>query len=139
MGFMTPWGVASLEPRGLIGRIYVGDHYTLLHTKYKSHGPHGFGEEDFLSFSHYKSMGAIYRHGSHLDLRTTTICTYFQSPFNTRLHIKFKEIWSSGFRGEVVQRCDRTDGQTDRQTVGQTDDGRRVITIAHPEPLAQVS
>ena len=23
---MTPWGVASLEPRDLIGRIYVGDH-----------------------------------------------------------------------------------------------------------------
>ena len=23
---MTPWGVASLEPRGLIGRIYIGDH-----------------------------------------------------------------------------------------------------------------
>ena len=23
---MTPWGVASLEPRGLISRIYVGDH-----------------------------------------------------------------------------------------------------------------
>ena len=50
---MTPWGVASLEPRGLIGRIYVGDHYTLLHTKYISCGPHGFREED------YKSMGSI--------------------------------------------------------------------------------
>ena len=23
---MTPWSVASLEPRALIGRIYVGDH-----------------------------------------------------------------------------------------------------------------
>ena len=23
---MTPWGMASLEPRGLISRIYVGDH-----------------------------------------------------------------------------------------------------------------
>ena len=55
---MTPWGVAILEPRGLIGRIYVGDHYTLLHTQYISYGPHGFREEDFLSFLHYKSMGA---------------------------------------------------------------------------------
>ena len=54
---MTPWGVASSEPRGLIGRIYVGDHYALLHTKYISSGPHGFREEDFLSFSYYKSMG----------------------------------------------------------------------------------
>ena len=41
---------------GLIGRIYVGDHLTLLHTKYVSCGPHGF-REDFLSFSHYMSMG----------------------------------------------------------------------------------
>ena len=23
-----PWGVANLEPRGLIGRIYIGDQYT---------------------------------------------------------------------------------------------------------------
>ena len=76
-------------------------------------------------------MGAISRHGGHLDQRTVTIFINVQSPFNTRLHIKFEEIWPRGFRGEVVQRCDRTDGQTD--------DGRRVITIAHPEPLTQVS
>ena len=35
---MTPWGVASLKPMGYIDRIYVGDHYTLLHTQYKSFG-----------------------------------------------------------------------------------------------------
>ena len=55
---MTPWSVASLEPWGLVGKIYVGDHLTLRHTKYISCGPHGFREVDFLSFSHYKSMGA---------------------------------------------------------------------------------
>ena len=49
--------MANLEPKGLIGRIYVGDHKNLLHTKYISCGPHGF-REDFLSFSKYKSMGA---------------------------------------------------------------------------------
>ena len=43
-----PRGVASLGTRGLIGRIYVEDHYTLLHTKYISCGPHGFREEDFF-------------------------------------------------------------------------------------------
>ena len=53
-----PQGIASLDPRGLIGRIYAGDHLRLLHTKYISCGPHGFREEDFLSFSHFKSMGA---------------------------------------------------------------------------------
>ena len=47
---MTPWDVASLEPRGLIGRIYIRDHYTLLHTKYIICGPHGFREEYSLSF-----------------------------------------------------------------------------------------
>ena len=41
--------------------------------------------------------------------------------------MKFEENWPRGFRGEVVQMC------------GQMDGGRRVITIAHPEPLAQVS
>ena len=108
-----------MDPRGLIGRIYVGDHYTLQHTKYISCGPHDFREEDFLSFSYYKSMGAIIAiswHGNHLDLRTVTIFTNFQSSFNTRLHIKFEEIWPRGFRGEVVQRCGRTDRQTDGQT-----------------------
>ena len=53
---MTPLDVASLEPR--ICRIYVGDHYTLLHTQYINCGPHGFKGEDFKIFSHYKSMGA---------------------------------------------------------------------------------
>ena len=65
---MTPWSVASLEPRGLIGRIYAGDHLTLLYIEYISCGSHGFGE-DFLSFLHCKSMRAIYWHGGHLDLR----------------------------------------------------------------------
>ena len=48
--------MASLDPKGLIGSIYVGDHYTLLHTTCISSGSHGF-RGDF-SFSHYKSMGA---------------------------------------------------------------------------------
>ena len=52
LGANDPRGGASLDPRGLIGRIYIGDHKTLLHTKYISSGPHGFRVEDFLSFSH---------------------------------------------------------------------------------------
>ena len=46
--------------------------------------------------------------------------------------MKFEEIWPRGFRGEVVHRCEWTDGQM-------TEDGREVITMAHPEPSAQVS
>ena len=58
MGANDPRGVDNLGPRGLIGRIYIGDHWTLLHTKNVSCGPHGFREEDFFIFFHCKSMGA---------------------------------------------------------------------------------
>ena len=58
MGVNDPQGLASLYPRGLTGRIYVGDHNTLLNTQYISCGPHGFSEEDFFSFSHYMSIRA---------------------------------------------------------------------------------
>ena len=40
-----------MDPRGMVGRIYKEDHYTLLHTKYESSGPCGFGEEDFFMYS----------------------------------------------------------------------------------------
>ena len=45
-----PRGVANLDPGGMIGRIYVEYHLTLLHTKYISFRPCGFREEDFLMF-----------------------------------------------------------------------------------------
>ena len=32
----------------MTGRVYIEDHYTLLHKKYESFGPCGFGEEDFF-------------------------------------------------------------------------------------------
>ena len=47
---MTPGAVPFFDPRGMVGRIYKEDHYTLLHTKYESSGPCGFGEEDFFMF-----------------------------------------------------------------------------------------
>ena len=49
----APRGRASMDPRGTVGRIYIEDHYTLLHTKYESSGPCVFGEEDFLFFPLY--------------------------------------------------------------------------------------
>ena len=42
-----PRGMAYLDPRGMIGRIYVEYYLTLLHTKYTSFRPCGFREEDF--------------------------------------------------------------------------------------------
>ena len=50
MGANDPRGGAIFVPRGMIGRIYKKDHYTLLHTKYEGSGPCGFGEEDFCMF-----------------------------------------------------------------------------------------
>ena len=44
----APRGGARMDPRGTIGRIYKEDHYKLLHIKYESSGPCGFGEEDFF-------------------------------------------------------------------------------------------
>ena len=42
-------GEANLDPRGIIGRIYVQYHLKLLQTKYTytSFRPCGFREEDF--------------------------------------------------------------------------------------------
>ena len=47
MGANDTWGGAIFGPRGMIHRIYVKLHITMLHTKYRSFGSCGFGEEDF--------------------------------------------------------------------------------------------
>ena len=51
----TP-GVANLSPRDMIDRNYVGDHLTLLHTKYVTSGPHGFRQEDFCRVFSYVAL-----------------------------------------------------------------------------------
>ena len=63
-------GVAGMDPMGTVGRIYEEDHYTLLHIKYESSGPCGFGEEDFfLCFSHdAHGAGPVWTPGSWQDL-----------------------------------------------------------------------
>ena len=53
MGPNDPRGGVIFYPKGMDGRIYKEDQYTLPHTKYESSGPCGFGEEDFLCFSQY--------------------------------------------------------------------------------------
>ena len=62
-----PKGGAIFDCRGMVGRVYKEDHYTLLHTKYKSSGPCGFGEEDFLCFSHdAPGAGPVWTPGARL-------------------------------------------------------------------------
>ena len=60
MGANDPWGVASLYPRGLIGRIDVADHESLLHTKHVSCGPHGFREDIFFKVFPIISQWELY-------------------------------------------------------------------------------
>ena len=48
MGAKDPRGGAIFDPRGMIGRIYKEDHYTLLHTKYESFGPCGLEKKFFF-------------------------------------------------------------------------------------------
>ena len=73
-------GGACMDPRGTVGRIYKEEHYTctLLQTKYESSGPCGFGEEDFLSFSHdTPGAGPVWTPGARLAgfiKRTITHC-----------------------------------------------------------------
>ena len=45
MGANEPRGLANLDPRGMVCRIYVGDYLLLLHTKYLSSGPYGFNDD----------------------------------------------------------------------------------------------
>ena len=53
-----------MDPRSTVGRIYKEDHSTLLHTKYESFGPCGFGEE---YFSHDASgAGPVWTPGARL-------------------------------------------------------------------------
>ena len=40
-------GMAKLDPKGMVGTIYAGDHKILLETKYINYGPH---RKDFLKF-----------------------------------------------------------------------------------------
>ena len=50
----------------------------------------------------------------------------FSIPINRRLHMKCEENWPRDFRGEVIQRCLRTE------------DGQQVITIpAHIQTITK--
>ena len=58
---MNPRVGPLLTAGGMIGRIYVGYYYTLLHANYTSCTSCGFRVEDV---SHYKPMADIYTPGA---------------------------------------------------------------------------
>ena len=89
-----------MDPRGTVGRIYKDDHYTLLlvHTKYESSEPCGFGEEDFfLCFSHYMSMGANDPRGGAIFDSRGMVGRMYKDDHYTLLHTKYKSSGPSGF------------------------------------------
>ena len=98
MGVNEPRGVANLGPKGMVGRIYVGNHLTLLRTKYPSSGPCGFREEDFLSFSHYKSMRDNEPRGLATLEPRGMIGRIYVDDHLTLIHTKYLSSRSYGFR-----------------------------------------
>ena len=48
--YNTSKDVANLNPRGMVGWIYVESHRALGHIKYRSCWPHGFREDFFFKF-----------------------------------------------------------------------------------------
>ena len=56
---LTLWGGAISDPRGMLGRINVKLHITILHTKYKSFGCCGFREEGFFHIFSIVSLWQI--------------------------------------------------------------------------------
>ena len=99
---MTPFpqGRACMNLRGTVGRIYKEDHYTLLLTKYESSGPCGFGEEDFLCFSHCKSMGANDPRGRAIFDPRGMIGRIYKKDHYTLLHTKYEGSGPCGFGEE---------------------------------------
>ena len=92
-----------MDPRGTVGRIYKEDHYTLLHTKYESFRPCGFGEEDFFYVFPIVSLWELMIPGSGPVLtpgvwlagfikRTTTHC-YIQNMKALGLVVLEKKIF----------------------------------------------
>ena len=77
----------------------------MLHTKIQPEAFLVLEKKIFLVFLLYMDMAAILIYGP------LPFSTIFNPPFNRRLYIKFGEICSGGFRVEVVQRCERTDGR----------------------------
>ena len=85
-----------MDHRGTVGRIYKEDHYTLLHTKYESSGPCGFGEEDFFMFSHdTPGAGPVWTPVARLAgfIKRTTRHCYIQNMKALGLVVSEKKIF----------------------------------------------
>ena len=85
-----------MNPRGTVGRIYKVEYYTLVHTTYERSWPYGFGEEDFLCFSHdAPGAGPVWTPGARLAgfIMRTTIHCYTQNMKTLGLVVSEKKIF----------------------------------------------
>ena len=92
---------ACMEPRGTVSRIYKEDHYTLLHPKYESSGPCGFGEIFYVfpmmpqGRGPYGPQGHVWTPGTRLAgfIKRTTIYCYTQNMTALGLVVLEKKIF----------------------------------------------
>ena len=96
-----PGGVACMDPRGTVGRIYKEEYYTLLHTKYESAEPCGFREEDFYNVFPIASLWELLtpRGGAIFDHRGMIRRIYVKLHI-TMLHTKYRSFDFCSFREE---------------------------------------
>ena len=85
------YNVIFLNKVNLESWIYKEDHYTLLHTKYESSGPCGFGEEKLFMFFQKCPRGV-----ACMDPRGTVGRIYKEDHY-TLLHTKYESSGPSGF------------------------------------------
>ena len=91
---MLKW---PLSGGGTVGMIYKEEHYILIHTKYESSGRCGFGEEDFLCFTHDPPP----RGGAHMNPRGTVGRIYKEDHY-TLLLTKYESSGTCDFGEEFV-------------------------------------
>ena len=94
---MTPRGGAIFDPRGMIGRIYVELHMTLLQIKYTSLVSCGFREEVFSIYFHYKFLVDNDIPGTWPVWTPGAVGRIYEEEYYTLLHIKYRSSGPCGF------------------------------------------
>ena len=87
-------GRGQFEPQGHDWQLNEEDYLTLLHTKYKSSGPHGLREDVYFMFSYCMTMGDDDPRGvANLD-PSGMIGRIYVGYYLTLLHTKYtNKLW----------------------------------------------
>ena len=126
---MTPQGGANIDPRGIIWTILVELHQMMLHAKYLSPRPCGFGEEDFWSFFfRLPWQPEFFMEWNSLNNFERPSCKEHFCQVSLNLVERFR-------RRSCLKKL-LTDGRTDARTHARTDDGRRTTRCHNSSPWA---